>query len=105
MATASAVLVLNQLIGAVGQGVQLPAPREGKKPVYRELLALVDAMKSGQVKVLLVHDTDPLHSLPAASGFAEALAKVPFVVSFASSSASQKPTQLKGSVWRKVLSW
>jgi molybdopterin-containing oxidoreductase family iron-sulfur binding subunit len=34
--------------------------------------------------VLLVHGTNPVYSLPASSGFDEALAKVPFVVSLAS---------------------
>jgi len=85
VATAGAVLALNQLLGAVGNTLQIPASGSAKGASYKELLALVDAMKSGQVSVLLVHDADPLHSMPASSGFGEALAKVPFVVSFASS--------------------
>ena len=39
------------------------------------------AMQQGQVSVLLVHDSDPVHSLP---GFAQALDQVGTVVSFAS---------------------
>ncbi|HVP30084.1 MAG TPA: molybdopterin-dependent oxidoreductase [Myxococcota bacterium] len=85
VATAGAVLVLNQVLGAVGNTVQIPAGSGTKTTSYKDLLALVDAMKSGKVSVLLVHDADPLYSMPASSGFAEALAKVPFVVSFASS--------------------
>lgn len=85
-ATASAVLILDQVIGAVGAGVKIPpADAVGARHAsHREVLALIDAMKSGNVKVLLVHDADPLYSLSPATGFAEALAKVPLVVSFAS---------------------
>jgi molybdopterin-containing oxidoreductase family iron-sulfur binding subunit len=41
-------------------------------------------MKSGRVSVLLVHDANPLYSLPPDLGFAEALDAVDFVVSTAS---------------------
>ena len=83
-ATAAAVLLLDHAAGALGRTVLLPVDGErSKRPSYHELLALVDAMKSGKVSVLLVHDANPVHSMPAASGFREALAKVPFVVSFA----------------------
>ncbi len=85
-AVASAVLILNHVTGAVGTTVQLPlssgAPRQ--RSSYREVLALIDAMKNGKVQVLLIHDADPLYSLSPATGFAEALGKVPLVVSFAS---------------------
>jgi molybdopterin-containing oxidoreductase family iron-sulfur binding subunit len=85
-ATASAILILNQVTGAIGAGVKIPpaAPAAAPHASYRAVLALIDAMKSGKVQVLLIHDADPLYSLSPATGFAEALAKVPFVVSFAS---------------------
>jgi len=85
-ATASAVLVLNQLIGAVGSGVRIPpAPdSDAPRPSYRAVLALIDSMNAGEVEVLLVHDANPVYSLSPATGFGEALQKVPFVVSFAS---------------------
>jgi anaerobic selenocysteine-containing dehydrogenase len=41
-------------------------------------------MASGRVQVLLVHGVDPVFALPPAQGFVEALANVPFVVSFSS---------------------
>ena len=83
-ATAAAVLLLDHAAGSLGRTVLLPVEKEhSKRPSYHELLALVDAMKSGKVSLLLVHDANPVHSMPAASGFREALAKVPFVVSFA----------------------
>ena len=85
VAATAAVLLLNQLTGALGKAVRLaPLPAE-KRPHYKDLLALVDAMKSGKVSVLMVHGADPVYSMPRSTGFADALAKVPFVVSFASS--------------------
>jgi molybdopterin-containing oxidoreductase family iron-sulfur binding subunit len=83
-ATARAVLVANAAVGALGTTLRVAAPRAGKRSSYRETLALVDAMKSGDVAVLLIHGANPLYSLPPASGFADALAKVPLVVSLAS---------------------
>jgi len=84
-AATSAVLVLNQLTGAVGKTVSLLPLPSGKRASYKELLALVDSMKSGKVSVLLVHGADPAYSMPQATGFIDALAKVPFLVSFAAS--------------------
>jgi anaerobic selenocysteine-containing dehydrogenase/Fe-S-cluster-containing dehydrogenase component len=81
---ARAVLLANWALGAVGRTLTVPAASQRKRSSYHETLALVDAMKSGHVGVLLIHDSNPVYSMPPASGFAEALAKVPFVVSFAS---------------------
>ena len=36
-----------------------------------ERVALIDAMNAGDVDVLIVHGANPMHSLPAASGFAD----------------------------------
>jgi molybdopterin-containing oxidoreductase family iron-sulfur binding subunit len=83
-ATARAVLLANWALGAVGKGVSVAAPREGRLPSYHKTLALVDAMKDGSVGVLLVHGSNPVYSLPPSTGFSDALAKVPFVVSLAS---------------------
>ncbi|MEE8582172.1 MAG: molybdopterin-dependent oxidoreductase [Myxococcota bacterium] len=81
--SAAAVLLLDALVGAVGQSVQIPR-RDGTRPgaSLSELSALVTAMQAGEVDVLLVHDADPLYSLPGDLGMAEALAQVDLVVSF-----------------------
>jgi molybdopterin-containing oxidoreductase family iron-sulfur binding subunit len=55
------------------------APAADMRPMQR----LIADMLAGRVKVLMVAGTDPLHTLPAGLGFAQALAKVPTVVSFA----------------------
>ena len=83
--TTAAVLVLDALLGAVGQSLQIPVGQTGPQAAsMTEIQQLIAAMKSGQVKVLLLHDTNPVYSLPASSGFAEALSNVDYVVSTAS---------------------
>jgi molybdopterin-containing oxidoreductase family iron-sulfur binding subunit len=85
-ATTAAVLILDAVVGAVGTTVLLPAEgAAAPEPAsFREVSKLVDALASGDVAVLLLAGANPVHSLPPGSSFGEALAKVPFVVSFAS---------------------
>ncbi len=82
----AAVLVLNQVLGAIGRSVTIPAEVANAKSraKYADVLALIQQMQSGAVSVLLVHHSNPLYSLPLATGFGAALAKVGLVVSFAS---------------------
>ena len=49
-----------------------------------EISALVERMKSGQIKTLFIHGANPLYDLPAKLGFAQAMEGVPLVISFAS---------------------
>ncbi len=49
-----------------------------------ELRALVTRMNSGGVSLLMVRGANPAFTLPKAAGFTEAMAKVPFKVSFSS---------------------
>ncbi len=81
----AAVLVLNQVLGAIGRSVTIPAEvaNARSRARYSDVLGLTELMKSGKVSVLLVHHANPAYSLPRATGFAEALAKVGLVVSFA----------------------
>ncbi len=51
---------------------------------FATLRSLIDRMQAGDVEILFVHTADPLFELPGAAGFAEALARVPVVVSFSS---------------------
>ena len=86
VAANAAVLILNAVIGAIGRSVRIaPQPDGMAAPAsFREVVKLVDAMKAGDVSVLLVHGSNPVYSLPAQLGFTEALRRVRFVVSFAS---------------------
>ena len=86
-ATASqvAVLLLNYVAGNIGQTVRFEA-NDG--PVRAQpsssLDDLITAMADGDVPLLLLAHANPVFSLPRASGFAEALERVPFIVSFSS---------------------
>jgi anaerobic selenocysteine-containing dehydrogenase/Fe-S-cluster-containing dehydrogenase component len=81
--TAAAVLLLNAAVGAIGKTVTIP-PAAEHAPSFAAVTRLIEAMNAGQIEVLIVHGANPVHSLPAASGFAEALGKVKLVVSTAS---------------------
>jgi anaerobic selenocysteine-containing dehydrogenase/Fe-S-cluster-containing dehydrogenase component len=84
VSTASAVMLLNALLGAVGRAVSLPARETARTPASgKELGRLVEAMRAGQVDVLLVMDGNPVYSLPPDLGFQQALARVGTLVSFA----------------------
>jgi molybdopterin-containing oxidoreductase family iron-sulfur binding subunit len=86
-ATAAAVLILNAVAGAVGKTVRIPPASQspGRLGSFRDVVKLVEAMKASDVSVLLIHGANPVYSLPPETGFVEALEKVDFVVSFASS--------------------
>ena len=90
LATAEAVLALNALLGNFGLpgGVFIsplaPAQDAYHRPASaKEMTDFIAKMKSGGVKVLFVHGVNPLFELPKQLGFAEALAAVPQVISFA----------------------
>jgi molybdopterin-containing oxidoreductase family iron-sulfur binding subunit len=82
-ATAAAVMLLNAVAGAIGRNVRIGAPAP-EASSFRDVARLVDAMRSGDVEVLIVHGADPVLSLPAKSGFGAALGNVKLVVSTAS---------------------
>jgi anaerobic selenocysteine-containing dehydrogenase len=86
-----AVQALNVVAAQVGRqgGVFLAAPAptaslRKKPPVnnFEDVTNLIARMNAGEIDLLLVHGTNPIYELPAASGFAEAITRVPFVVSF-----------------------
>jgi anaerobic selenocysteine-containing dehydrogenase len=85
-----AVQALNLVIAQVGRdgGVFLsnPGPTaalQQNPPVntFDEVMDLIARMKAGEIDLLLVHSANPMYELPAAAGFAEAIARVPYVVS------------------------
>ncbi|HKI53925.1 MAG TPA: molybdopterin dinucleotide binding domain-containing protein, partial [Anaerolineales bacterium] len=90
LSTAEAVLVLNAQadnLGKVG-GVSLSPLSPNQDEYYRpasakEMSDFVAKMKSGEIKTLFVHGVNPVFELPASLGFADALAAVPQVISFA----------------------
>ncbi|MBJ18738.1 MAG: 4Fe-4S dicluster domain-containing protein [bacterium] len=81
---AAAVLLLNVVLGALGSAVQYPAMDAPATSSLQDVLALIQRMATGKVDCLIIHDLNPVFSLPASAGFADALAEVDLVVSFAS---------------------
>lgn len=53
----------------------------GPENSFVELLALVESMRAGQIKLALIKG-DPRHGIPPATGFQQALDNVPFTISF-----------------------
>jgi len=83
--TLVAVNLLNVAVGAVGNTVRFGADSAlGKASPYADMVKLAAAMAAGDIEVLVLADVNPVYGMPPKSGFAEALAKVPLVVSLAS---------------------
>jgi molybdopterin-containing oxidoreductase family iron-sulfur binding subunit len=78
----AAVNILNYVAGNVGQTVKFGADVDTGDG-YGALLEMVQAMNAGQVGLALIHEANPLYSVPRKSGLAAAFAKVPFKVSTA----------------------
>lgn len=82
-ASAAAVHLLNYVAGNVGRTVSFgtgPNPTGGSR--YQRLVELKQAMDAGNVAVLFVHGANPAYASPSGLGFAAAMPKVPFKVSF-----------------------
>ena len=81
--TVAAVNILNYVVGSVGSLVKFgPDLGVGSTNTFAELGTLISDMAAGRVSLLLVHGTNPAHSLPGA--FEQALGKVGYKVSFSS---------------------
>jgi anaerobic selenocysteine-containing dehydrogenase len=92
-AVITAVQQLNLIAGVVGQpgGMQLAADISSTNlnlvqpeiSSFTDVMNLIQQMEAGQIQTLLVYGANPVYDLPTSTGFQKALAKVPFVVSFA----------------------
>ena len=78
----AAVNLLNFVAGNVGQTVKFGAELAAGDG-FGAVAQLVSAIEAGQVSVLLVHDANPVYTLPRALGLTDKLKKVPFKVSTA----------------------
>jgi anaerobic selenocysteine-containing dehydrogenase/Fe-S-cluster-containing dehydrogenase component len=80
-----AINLLNAAVGAVGTRLDFSSESAfGRVSPYRAMLDLTEAMGKGEIEVLVLVDVNPVYTMPAKSGFGEALAKVPMVVALAS---------------------
>lgn len=78
-----AIQLLNMLVGNMNRpgGLYPAGAPNGPENSFAELLTLIKNMRAGQIKLALIKG-DPRHGIPPATGFQEALDKVPFTVSF-----------------------
>jgi len=80
-ATAALGATLNRVLGNIGQTVELHSP---VPEPHTDLGALVAAMQTGEVGLLVIQEANPLFTTPAGLDFAQALRRVPLVVSLTS---------------------
>ena len=75
------IALLNYVAGNVGATVRFAesTPWDGAA-TYRDMVDLADAMRRGEIDVLLLHQVNPMHTLPGATDFGAALDAVPLVV-------------------------
>ena len=98
-----AINLLNVALGAVGRTVRFgPDSALGKASPYADMAALGQAMGKGEIEVLILGDVNPVYAMPPNSGFGEALAKVPMVVSLANRPSE---TTARAHVVLPALSW
>lgn len=67
---------LNGVLGNDGKSVQYSNSISSARGSVASIKKLVDLMNAGKVKSLVIHNSNPLYTLPSSSGFREALAKV-----------------------------
>ena len=80
-----AVLVLNAAAGAVGRTLHVPdAPDAEAASPRSDVARAVERMAAGSYEAAVVAGANPVYALPAAAGFAQAFAAVPFKIAFAS---------------------
>jgi anaerobic selenocysteine-containing dehydrogenase len=84
----AAVQALNAIAGADGSGGLALSPDspatvlKSQVSSFGDVQALIERMQAGDVQALLIHGANPAYELPESAGFVDALANVPFVVSF-----------------------
>lgn len=80
-----AVILLNIATGNLGETLEVvDAPGMTSLVTHAEMGTLIEQMVSDEVALLMVHQSNPSFTLPAASGWAAAVEQVPLVVAFSS---------------------
>ncbi len=89
--TLVAVNALNYLVDNLGKAGGLlfnpePAGRVShpRQASFRTMLELAEDARQGRIEVLIINGTNPVFTMPASAGFAEALAQIPLIVSLSS---------------------
>jgi len=83
--TQVAIALLNFVAGNIGATIKfMPETMWNSIATYRDVLELTNAMREGKIDVLILHDVNPMFTLPSNAGFAEALDMVSLVVATSS---------------------
>ncbi|MBT3226005.1 MAG: 4Fe-4S dicluster domain-containing protein [Deltaproteobacteria bacterium] len=77
-----AVNILNYVAGNIGKTVLFGADYQLGGDSLEQIESAVKAMNEGRYEVVIIENVNPIFTLPAESGFNQALSKVPWVVSF-----------------------
>ena len=91
-ATMVAINILNYVAGNIGTTVIFDAvdaqvaDTTGWAGVHthRDMVELTEAMRNGEIDLLVLHNVNPVHGMPGGADFAAALSDVPMVVSTSS---------------------
>lgn len=84
VALVAAVNLLNHVAGNTGRTVRFDRTLDlSGLATFAQFQTRLDAMAAGQVELLLVNGANPVYALPAWTGAAEAIGKVPFKVALA----------------------
>ncbi|HET9949070.1 MAG TPA: molybdopterin dinucleotide binding domain-containing protein [Longimicrobiales bacterium] len=83
-AASLAVMILNHVAGNVGRTVHYGGGVRRAASPFADVQRAIEAMQAGEIGVAIVHNANPVYSLPPSAGFREAFEAVPFKVSFAS---------------------
>lgn len=75
-----AVNLLNSVLDNDGNTVDYKNSFAGNQATAADLTELIEKLKAGQIKTLIIHRNNPLYSLPASSGFADAMKKAEMVL-------------------------
>ncbi|NIQ53647.1 MAG: hypothetical protein GWN71_09545, partial [Gammaproteobacteria bacterium] len=75
--------ILNDVAGNVGGTVRFDRRETGTRAgTFRDLRALIAAIRSGDISTLLVHGANPLHSVPGEGDLRAAFDGIDFMASF-----------------------
>ena len=81
--TLTAVNILNAVAGALGKTIRFYNQDPSEVASHKEVNKLISDLNSGQIKLLIIDDSNPAYALPQSMEFIKAMKKA-FVVSIAS---------------------
>ena len=81
--TLTAVNILNAVSGALGKTIRFYDQDPAEVSSHNEVKKLISDLNSGQIKLLIIDDSNPVYALPPSMEFLKAMQKA-FVVSIAS---------------------